>query len=180
MEDINMKTCSVCGTECQDGERFCQNCGAEFYSEPTTSNTTQQTYQQNSYNQQNPYNQQQSYQQNPYAQYNNMNQNTYQNQQFDVNWTNEQAIITKANTSKVLGIISFFINPLLILSILAIVMGNNAMKMASPQNIVAQSSAKVGKTCGIVSLILYAVILIVYIIAIVCFASAGVLYEYSL
>ena len=61
-----------------------------------------------------------------------------------------------ATTAMVLGILSFFCGGL-ILSILAIVLGNNALKQGYPGG-----KAKTGVTCGTISLILYVVFLVIY------------------
>ena len=133
--------CNNCGTYNDDSARFCSGCGTEMSAQP----------QQNS----NPQPQQEVNVQ-PAVQ----NQNYY-NQAPNYNYA--PAPITPddgkglATASLVCGIVSFFCVPI-ILSILAIIFG----KMAQSKGC-KETSAKAGIICGIISLALAVVFIVLYI-----------------
>lgn len=121
--------CKNCGYACRDDLRFCPNCGTELAPAP---NSYQQQAAQNPYEQQPPYGQT-PYGQYPYGQYPNG---------YMVAPGRGQAI-----ASLVLGILSFFLFPL-VTGILAIVFGGIAKSRGS-----RSPMATAGLVCGILGIV---------------------------
>lgn len=151
--------CKCCGALIEnDADVICRYCGNRIERD-----TPPQQYNQNPYgNQQygqNPYGNQYG---NPYGnqQYNQYNQNPYGGNFYSYN--GDSVALNKANNSRILGIVSIFVNPFLILSIIAIVMANSATTLA-PNNPEVAAAAKTGKICAIVSIALGILSVFLYI-----------------
>lgn len=133
-----MRKCNCCGAEIEnDNDIVCQYCGNLL--EKAAPPQPQTIYTNSAYGQ-NPYGSQ-YHQFNPYA------TNNYQG------YNNDYTAVTKANNARILGILSIFINPLFIFSIIAIVFANGAITL-SPNNPEVIAAAKIGRVCGIVSIVL--------------------------
>lgn len=144
-----MKNCKYCGAVIEnENDTTCQYCGNPIENEippqPQT-NFGNMQYGQNQYgnNQygQNPYGAPRYGQPNPYGTGGYMGYN------------GDSVAVTKANNARILGIVSIFINPFLILSIMAIVFANSATTL-SPNNPEVTSAAKTARICAIVSIVL--------------------------
>ena len=138
--------CTKCGNQIPDGTAFCPACGVKISAQQPNLNNAQPTYvaPPQPAAPQNPY-QQQPYQQQPYQQ-------PYQ-QQINYNQTAEPAS-GLANLSLVMGIISFFILPV-ITGLVAIITGAVAK---SKGNTSGKSTA--GIVCGVIGVVSYVIMMI--------------------
>ncbi len=150
-----MAYCKQCGASVDEvRDTACPYCGNVIEKAPQPAPQYQNNqygnpYQNNQYG--NPYQNNQfggnPYQNNPYGnQFSNMPfANQYQ-------YNGDSIAIQKANSAKVLGILAIFINPMFIMSIIAIVMSNQALTLA-PNNPEVQTSAKTAKSCAIIAIV---------------------------